>query len=166
MGLVKIDNGLQHIEKGLMVVSWGMTIGVTLMLVSDVLLRFFFGYPLPASWEISEICMPTIVFFAFAYTLTIGGHVKVTLVWERMSPTVQKIFDIINYSISIFICVLLTYWSWKRFWGSFVTQEEILAAIYIPWWPGKLAMPIGMGFFTIRYALLLLDILVPYKKTK
>ena len=23
--------------------------------------------------------------------------------------------------------------------------------IYVPWWPGKIMMPIGMAFFTLRY---------------
>lgn len=166
MVLMKVDNGLQSVEKVLTAVSWVVTIGVTLMIVADILMRYFFDHPLPASWEISEVCMPAIVFFAFAYTLTLDQHVKMSLVRERMSLAVQKIFDVINYSICIVMCALLTYWSWKRFWASFVTQEEILAAIYIPWWPGKLAMPIGIGFLTIRYILILLEILVPYKKTK
>ncbi len=166
MVLAKIDNGLQGIEKVLTAISWMVTILVTLMIVTDVVMRYFFNHPLPASWEISEVCMPAIVFFAFAYTLTINQHVKMTLVMERVSPGTQKIFDIVNYSICIVMCALLTYWSWQRFWTSFVSKEEILAAIYIPWWPGKLAMPIGMGFFTARYVLILLDILIPYKKTK
>ena len=32
-------------------------------------------------------------------------------------------------------------------------NEEILAAIWIPWWIGKFAMPIGMGFLALRFLL-------------
>jgi len=166
MVLAKVDHGFQSIEKALTAISWIVTIAVTWMIVTDVALRFLFNRPLPASWEISEICMPTIVFFAFAYTLTIDQHIKVSLVRDKVSPPAQKVFDILNYSISIVMCALLTYWSWKRFWSSFIIQEEILAAIYLPWWPGKLAMPVGMGFLTVRYIFVFINTLISYKTAK
>jgi TRAP-type C4-dicarboxylate transport system permease small subunit len=151
MSLTQFDHGLIKIEKGLTVVSWVVTIAVTLMIVTDILLRFFFNRPLPATWEISEVCMPAIVFMAFAYTLTLDQHVKMSLVKERVSPRAQMIFEMATNLISFGFCALLTYWSWLRFWTSFVINEEILAPVYVPWWPGKLMMPIGMAFFTLRY---------------
>ena len=151
MNLNQFDQGVRKIEKGLTAVSWIVTIAVTLMIVADITLRFFFNHPLPATWEISEVCMPAIVFMAFAYTLTLDQHVKMSLVKEHVPPKVQVAFEVISNLISFTLCALITYWSWRRFRTSFASREEILAAIYVPWWPGKLMMPIGMGFFTLRY---------------
>ena len=111
-------------------VSWIVTIAVTLMIVTDiVILRYFFDNPLPASWEISEVCMPAIVFFAFAYHVTIDQHVEdVPGARRQVSPGAQMIFDIATNLISFALCALLTYWSWLRFWTSFASKEEILAA--------------------------------------
>jgi TRAP-type C4-dicarboxylate transport system permease small subunit len=160
MTLSQFDQGVIKIEKVLTDVSWIVTIAVTLMIVIDIVLRFFFNHPLPATWEISEVCMPAIVFLAFAYTLTLDQHVKMSLVKERVPPRVQVAFEMTSNLLSAGLCALLTYWSWRRFWSSFLTHEEILAAIYVPWWPGKLMMPLGMGFFTLRYFMKFLNNMV------
>jgi TRAP-type C4-dicarboxylate transport system permease small subunit len=139
------------VEKFLTGVSWTVSILVTFMIVVDITMRFFFNRPLPASWEISEVCMPFIIFLPFAYTLTIDSHVRVSIVKNIVPPKVQFWFEIFSNSISFVMCSMLTYWSWIHFWESFVINEEMLAAIQIPWWPGKMAMPIGMGMFAIRY---------------
>ncbi len=142
--LVKMEIALTHI-------SWLVCLAVTLMIVTDIVMRFFFNQPLPASWEISEISMPYIVFFPFAYTLTVDAHVKVSLVRDRMPGRIQWSFDLLATFVSFVFCSMLAYWSWLRFWDSYLVKEEILAAIQLPWWVGKFAMPVGMGMFAIRY---------------
>ena len=154
--LKRIDNGIVGIEKVLTALSWMVALFVTLMIVTDVFLRFVFNHPLPASWEISEICMPFIVFFPFAHTLRIDGHVRVSLVKDRVPEKVRLGFDLFAQIVSFLICAILTYYSWGRFWESFKMDEEILAAIRLPWWVGKGAMPIGFGMFAIRYLLQIL----------
>jgi TRAP-type C4-dicarboxylate transport system permease small subunit len=151
MNISRIDNGLQRGEKLLTGISWATCILIMFLFVVDIFMRFFFNKPLPATWEISEVCMPIIVFLPFAYTLTRGGHVRVSLVTDRLSPRIRFGFEIISNSISFIICAMLTYWAWGHFWSSFVINEEMLAAIKVPWWVGKMAMPIGMGFFAIRF---------------
>lgn len=151
MTLRYINAQIERIEKGLTDCSWVVCIFVTLMIVVDIFLRFFFNQPLPASWEISEILMPYIVFFPFAYTATINAHVRVSLIRDRMPERVRLGFDLLSYGICSLMCAFMTYWSWLRFVESFATREEILAAIKLPWWFGKLAMPIGFGMFALRY---------------
>jgi TRAP-type C4-dicarboxylate transport system permease small subunit len=139
------------IERYFSHVSWVVSIFVTLMIVVDVSMRYVFNIPLPASWEMSEVLMPYIVFLPLAYTSTLGLHVKVSILRDRVSGKGQIILDVIANSISFLMCVLLCYYSWLRFWESFLQNETILAVIWIPWWFGKFAMPVGMGLFAIRY---------------
>jgi TRAP-type C4-dicarboxylate transport system permease small subunit len=154
MLLEKISSGSVKIEKLLIAVSWLVTLGVTLMLVLDISMRFFFKHPLPASWEICELMMPWIVFTSFAYTLTIDAHVKVSLLVSRLSPSVRRVMLVLSELVALIICALITYYSWVHFRESFVLREEMMAAIPLPWWLGKMAMPIGMFFLTIRYLFL------------
>lgn len=161
MRLAKIDRFLQNIEKALAEISWIVCVVITLMIVTDITMRYLLNKPLPASWEISEIAMPYIVFFSFAFTASINGHVRVSLIRDLVSPRVQRIFDLLANGLSFLICALITYWSWGRFWDSFLIREEILAAIPLPWWVGKMAMPIGIGFFSARFLLSFLTDLVP-----
>jgi len=159
MMLVKIDGVLQKIEKTKIICSWLTTLFVTFMIVLDILLRFLFNHPLPASWEISEVLMPYIVIFGFAYTLTKNFHIRVSIITDHLPSKVQFSCRAFANVISFIMCVMLSYWSWLRFWESFMIKEEILAPISIPWWFGKLAMPMAFGTFGARYIMdLILDI--------
>jgi TRAP-type C4-dicarboxylate transport system permease small subunit len=95
--------------------------------------------------------MPYIVFFPFAYALTRGNHVQVGLVKNMFSQKIQRLFSIVTDIISLALCIAMTYWAWLRFWESYELQEEMLAAVEILWWWGKIAMPIGIGLFTISF---------------
>jgi TRAP-type C4-dicarboxylate transport system permease small subunit len=151
--LEKKERGIRRIEKILTAISWIVAMIITVLIVSDVFLRFVFDCPLPATWEMSEVAMPWIVFFPFAFTLTIDAHVKVSLLKDRVSPGVRWIFNILTNTISFVFLAMITYYSGVRFWESLKINEEILAAIWIPWWIGKFAMPVGMGFFALRFLL-------------
>ena len=151
MMLAKVHRIEKTMETILTVISSVVTISLTLMIVVDVTGRYFFNSPLPATWEIGEICMPYIVFFPFAYALTRGNHVQVGLVKNMFSQKVQRIFGIITDIISLAMCIAVTYWAWLRFWDSYQLQEEMLAAVELLWWWGKIAMPIGIGLFTISF---------------
>jgi len=158
-----IDVRLKKVEKFLTGISWIVSILVTFMFVIDIFMRFLFKKPLPASWELAEVCMPLIIFLPFAYTLTIDSHVRVSLVKDRLPKKIRVRFETVSDSISFIICAMFTYWSWLYFWDSFKINEEMLAAIKIPWWVGKMAMPIGMGFFTFRYLIQILHNLTHQK---
>ena len=145
------DRVLKSIEKVLFYLSGVVCVLVTLMIVVDVFLRAVFNHPLPASWEISEVCMPFIVFYAFAYTLTMNAHIRVTFITSRVSPKLKFWLHIFGNSLCFVICALLTYFAFLHFWQSFIIREEILAAIKIPWWIGKSAMPVGMAMLSLRY---------------
>jgi TRAP-type C4-dicarboxylate transport system permease small subunit len=153
--LRKFDMVFRKIEKFFSAISWIVALLVSALIVVDVSLRAVFDKPLPATWEISEVMMPLIVFLSFAYTLAIDAHVKVTLFRDRMPPKVQAAAEIFSYAISFVICAMITYESALYFWESFVINEEMLAAIRIPWWVGKAAMPLGFGLFAIRFLILL-----------
>lgn len=154
--LRKFDWAFRKIEKFFSVLSWIVAVLVSMLIVIDIVLRFLFDRPLPATWEISEVFMPLIVFLAFSYTLAIDAHVRVTLFRDRFPSKMRLCSDIFANAVSFVICAMITYWSGIRFWESFIINEEILAAIKIPWWIGKSAMPIGFGLFAIRYLILLL----------
>lgn len=154
MQLKKVSLGFVKIEKLLTIVSWVVTLMVTVMIVVDIASRSLFDRPLPASWEICEMMMPWIVFLPFAYTLTIDGHVKVSMVTDHLPVGGRRFMLIVSELICLIICGLITYFSWVHFRESFAIREEMLAAIPLPWWLGKMAMPIGMFFFTLRYLFL------------
>lgn len=157
MELMRVERRVEQVEKFLSMISWIVALFITFLIVIDVFMRFVFNSPLPATWEMSEVAMPYIVVFGFAYTLKKDAHVRVTLCVERLPPRARFGCEVFRNIISFIICALFTYWSWLLFWDSFAMREEMLAAIYVPWFVGKFAMPVGMGAFAIRYLLQVLQ---------
>jgi TRAP-type C4-dicarboxylate transport system permease small subunit len=154
MMLEKVDNVFLKLEKVQIHCSWVMTMFVTFMLVTDILARFLFNKPLPASWEISEVLMPYIVIIGFAYTLTKDKHILVSIMTDLLPVKIRTGLKVFAYLISFLMCCLITYFSWLWFWESFLINEQILAPINIPWWVGKLVMPFTFATFGIRYLLI------------
>jgi len=124
--------------------------GMAIMISLDVVLRYFFSAPLPASVEVSQLIEPWVIFLPFAYTLAIGGHVQVTLVTMLLSERNQRICDLVAHVIDMLFFALLCYFSFVEFSRSFAIGEIMMAAIRLPWWLGKVAMPIGMFFITLQ----------------
>lgn len=149
--LGRFQRGLEGTEKGLAFITSGVLILLTVMIVVDVLLRFLFNSPLPASVESTELMMPYIVFFPLAYTLTEGGHVRISLFANLGGPKTRRAFHVIAALVGLFLCIVLTYEGWLQFWDSFIIREEMLAIIKLPWWVGKFAMPVGFFFMGIGY---------------
>lgn len=155
--LNSIDRTLHFVEKVLLVGSIVATLFLTFLIVIDVFLRYVFNSPLPATWEMSELGMPYIVFLAFAFTLSVDGHVRVSLFTIRLPSQAQRACEIFTNIVCFLTCAVFAYTSWLRFWESFLMREEILAAIKLPWYVGKFAMPIGMAMFSFRYLLRLIN---------
>ncbi len=124
--------------------------GMAIMIFIDVVLRYFFNAPLAASVEVSQLIEPWVIFLPFAYTLAVGGHVQVTLVTMLLSERNQRICDMIAYAIDMLFFALLCCFSFAEFSHSFAIGEIMMAAVRLPWWLGKVAMPIGMFFITLQ----------------
>ncbi|MBN1103313.1 MAG: TRAP transporter small permease [Deltaproteobacteria bacterium] len=124
--------------------------GMAIMITLDVVLRYFFNSPLAASVEASQLIEPWVIFLPFAYTLAVGGHVQVTLVTMRLPRKWQGVCDVIAYGVDFLFFALLCYISFKEFANSFAIGEIMMAAIRLPWWLGKMAMPIGMFLIAVQ----------------
>jgi TRAP-type C4-dicarboxylate transport system permease small subunit len=157
MVIQKADAGLKRIERMLVIGSWLATLFVAGMLIIDIFLRAVFNQPLPASWEISEVAMSYICMLGFACALTTNVHVRVSMVIDRLAPKPKLFCRILSNAISFPMCALITIWSWLRFWESFLMNEEILAAIKIPFWVGKFVMPVAFLMLTVRYLLMIIQ---------
>lgn len=127
---------------------------LTLMTTADTFMRYVFNAPFPASVEISQLIQPYVIFLPFAFALSSGSHVRVTLFTDKLKGRPKAIVDFIPFLIGSIFFTVMTYISWIRFYDSFRINETMLAAIRLYWWVGKMAMPIGLGLMTIQSLLL------------
>jgi TRAP-type C4-dicarboxylate transport system permease small subunit len=132
-------------------ISGSVLLILALMITIDVSLRFAINDPLPAAPETSVLLLPWIVFPAFICALISGAHVRVSLVTDRLSSRVQSRFELFTDIGGLILFSVITYWGYVHFQESFVVREVMLAAIPLPWWAGKLALPIGAFVMTLGY---------------
>lgn len=83
-------------------VAFFVMMGVTFV---DVLGRYFFGRPLPAAYEMTELLLAIGVFAAMPYATFGHGHIKITLLDGLFSGTREKVRNIV---VSI-ICSVATF---------------------------------------------------------
>lgn len=118
--------------------------GMAYMITIDVGLRYLFSAPLPASVEISQLLQPYVIFLPMAYTLAVGRHVQVTMVTMMLPTSVQLVLQAFVLIVDAAFFAAITWFAWGKFYDSYVIDEIMLAAVKLPWWVGKFAMPLGL----------------------
>jgi TRAP-type C4-dicarboxylate transport system permease small subunit len=125
----------------------------------DIIGSKFFLKSVPGALDISEELMVCLTLLPISYVALERGHIRITLLEERLSPRVQFILRILQYLIATLITGFIT-------WRVFVQFEKTLRimqlkeGIDLPIWPGNLAVTISFGVLTLVWALLLIKTVV------
>lgn len=149
--LLKIDTFWQRIVRIFAIISGSILFLAVLIVTADVARRYLFNRPIAGAVEGLGILMPYIMFFAFAYTLLLDRHVRVTLVTHRLPSKAQIWVDIITCALGVLFTGVLIYYSWRLFAVSFSQNEPVGGPVFIPLWLGRFAMPAGLFVFSIEY---------------
>jgi C4-dicarboxylate transporter DctQ subunit len=97
-------NGIFLIIAGIFIVFLVLSVSL------EVVLRYFFNSPTIWVVEIAEYILVYIPFLAGAWVLKRGGHVRMDLVLNRLSPKNQYLVNAITSFVGAVICFILT-WS-------------------------------------------------------
>lgn len=150
-----LDRVVERIATGIILIS-----GLGMMLVmflgtGDVIGTHFFGWPVPGAKEASESTMVLIVFGSLAWAQIRRQHIHVELLYNRQSPRVRTILDIITTLLAlIFFGIVL----WQTFGEAAVSwkiREADVGLIRFPLYPAKSFVVIGTA---VMVAQLILDL--------
>lgn len=72
--------------------SW-FALFLTIVVSYDVTMRYFFRAPTIWAFEISWMLYAAHFLCGLAYTLHLGGHVRVDVIYDKFSPRVKSILD-------------------------------------------------------------------------
>lgn len=113
----------------------GLLLGaVTILIVASSVGRYAFAWPIPDSFDLSRLLIGACIMWGFASVGYRGGHIKVDLFAEMMSPRVRRWVDIFAWATLLFFVVLLT---WKMFERvqSAMRSNEATFDLRLPVWP-------------------------------
>ena len=119
---------------------------MTLMVTSNVLLRYGLDKPLLFADEYSGYLLVLIAFMGFAYTARQGAHVSVDIVTRRLSKRPREILDMITTVILIVLVVIYLRFGWA-FWIRFLEGDVRATTTYLtPLWIPATPIWLGLGF--------------------
>ncbi len=118
-------------------------IALVLMICFDVIARYVFNAPTMWGTDISSMLGLSIAAFGLGYTHRHGGHIRVDVIYARLSPKGRAIVDV-ACALVLFVPLftVLTYVAAGRVWLSWSGHEQLTTSL---WYPP--AAPIRAVFF-------------------
>ena len=113
--------------------------------------RYAFSMSSNAWLEIQWYMFAGIVLLGASYTLTRNEHVRVDLIFSRLSTRGQVWLDIIGGIVFLMPAMIVLAWtSWPMFAESYRIGEGSINAGGLIRWPAKLLLPVGFALVALQ----------------
>jgi len=139
----KAQGALSHLNKVTSIIASLFFITIMLITVYEAIVRYVFNAPTIWTLEISQYLMLIATFLAAAYTLEVGGHIKVDFLVGRLSPGKRRIVNIISSLLGIIFFAALVWKSTELAWFNFKFGVRSMTLLAVPLFPIYVIMPIG-----------------------
>ncbi len=156
-----VGRTLRVVEYALLIGAVLVTLFVMFFVSAEVLMRYAFDKPIPGHLEGSELAAPIIVFLAISYTQATHGHVGMDLVLDSLTTGARRIALMGTLLISIFICAVLAYFSFKNAYQLWLYDDVTMSPPYFKTWPSGAAIPLGYTLICFRMYIQFLNLCDP-----
>jgi TRAP-type mannitol/chloroaromatic compound transport system permease small subunit len=130
--------------------AWCVLLAV-LVSAGNATVRYGFSIGSNAWLELQWYLFAVIVLLGTSKTLRLNGHVRVDLIYNRLTPRGQVWLDLICLALFLLpATVLITYMSWPFLAESWRVDEVSSNAGGLIRWPVKLLLPLGFGLLTLQ----------------
>lgn len=132
---------------GLFVALW--SVNAVFAYTFEVIMRYAFNMPTIWVHESSYLLFGMQYVIAGAYGLLHGSHVRVDVIYTKLTQRGQRATDVIT-SVFFFVFVIaMLATSWQFFGDSFGQRERSLETWQIHYWPVKLMLVVGAGLILL-----------------
>jgi TRAP-type C4-dicarboxylate transport system permease small subunit len=128
-----------------------LTVLMMLSVVYDVIARLVFSAPTLWVIDVNEYMLVYLTFIPAAWILLRGGHVKVELVVERLSPRARRIFELVGDLMGLAYCVILTWQSWLVTVDAYRGGYRFSTAIAFLQYPVFAIIPLGGAWLGLAF---------------
>jgi len=113
--------------------------------------------------ELVEMLMIVVMFGSFAYADVLDKHVRATMLVDRFSPRLKSLCNVFGYSLSLGICLILTWQLYEYAYRATAIHKTCLSS-QLPYYPFTWFALAGFAVFDLRYATRLLESLGTWRK--
>ncbi len=126
-----IVNLLDHFFTLLAWVSGLLAAGVMFATFANVVMRYVFRDPIGGVFEITEVGMGLIVFFALPKMIRMRGNIRVTVVFDRFPSVVQRYATFATELLGAGICCFIAWRMWL-YGERILLYREVTMELRIP----------------------------------
>jgi TRAP-type C4-dicarboxylate transport system permease small subunit len=139
-------NIFERITRGCTLISSAFLIAVMLIIVANVVVRFF-GRIIPGHYELVSLLIVVSVAFTLSYTALHQGHIAMKLIISRVSRRKQIIIGAVTTILSIVVWGAIT-------WASIAVinekgLSEVSNMLLIPYLPFRCVWVLGLSLFCL-----------------
>lgn len=122
--------------------AW-VALGLTAIILYEVIARFVFNSPTIWAHETTSLVFGTYAVLGGAYCVVHDQHIKVDVLWARLSPRNKAITDLISSSLSLGLLVGILWFAIPWAWHSLQTLERSETVFGPPHYPFKMFLVIA-----------------------
>lgn len=147
--MVTFTRIVDGIIKGGLYVTMVAVVLMMLMMTSESVFRTFFGFSTMVADEFSGYFLMASVFMGIGYCMRVHALLRVTIVYDRMSPMVRSVLQIIFDVMSLGFVLILAYQLFRVVGNSYRDGTLSISQAEIPVWIPQTIMPIGISILIL-----------------
>ncbi|HVZ53118.1 MAG TPA: TRAP transporter small permease [Pseudolabrys sp.] len=154
-GRSPVDRFIDLIE----VAAAGFLAVVTLLTFVSVILRYFFSWAIPDSYDFTRLLLGIVIFWGIAVAGYRGDHISVDLLWGAAPPWAKRAMDVFAALVTLVAMIALTWMFAEKVIdtradnvGTFDLRQPVWI-YYLVAWVGLASSVLLMALRTIRLVL-------------
>lgn len=149
--LLSLSKGIDWVSTRLGVFANWMVLLSCLVSAGNATLRYLFHVGSTGWLEIQWYMFGAMVLLGAPYTLLVNEHVRVDLLFSMATPRQRLWIDVFGILFFLMpICLILVYFTWPWFVGSWTINEVSPNAGGLIRWPVKLLLPVGFAWMAMQ----------------
>lgn len=140
-----------RINDGLVVLACGIAVFWIGSISYAVATRYALGFVTGGLFQIWEYALLWVPLLGAAWLLRREGHVKLDIVIIRLPARAQAVLNFITSLLGVGLCLLLTYYSARLTWETYVLGFTFVGEINVPRHVVNLIFPVGFALLSIQF---------------
>jgi TRAP-type mannitol/chloroaromatic compound transport system permease small subunit len=150
-GLLRIASAIDWLNKKFGVIATWTVLISCLVSALNAIIRYVANDSSNAWLELQWYLFAFTVMFGAAHVLNTNEHVRVDIIYGKLSPRTRALIDLGGMILFLMPAVALIFWmSWPWFYDALKTGEMSSNAGGLVRWPAKLAIPLGFLMLALQ----------------
>jgi TRAP-type transport system small permease protein len=108
----------------------------------SVLLRYFFSWQIPDSYDFGRLLLGILIFWGIAATSYRGTHITVDLLYANVGQSLKRVIDVFATLVLLFVVTVQTYTLFDKVAGTYADNVSTFD-LRLPVWPFFLVAWLG-----------------------